>query len=308
MYVIHIFFFFFQAEDGIRDLVRSRGLGDVYKRQASDSTWEPAENVQACAELVEELHNRTCPAPPNEYEAARLDNIHRNQKLLATLGLSDREVPPGSTSKSGSNSLGLKSTSRSEVPTVAYSQQSEPTTTNNSQQLSKTTSAGSWVLALYQTDSVPNSAPATDSPAYQLQHSQYRLERYRLAMEQAKLSGSNKKPPADRTPAYHTPIKMPPPEDTPSSKKRPQPGDDTPQPSSRPKRGKVASFQEGDLVRAIWNAASNRRAKEDARIDTINADGTYGVRWHDGLHEASVLKQHIFPQTLSRILDSSPEM
>ena len=29
-----IFIFFFQAEDGIRDLVRSRGLGDVYKRQA----------------------------------------------------------------------------------------------------------------------------------------------------------------------------------------------------------------------------------------------------------------------------------
>ena len=29
--------FFFQAEDGIRDLVRSRGLGDVYKRQASNA-------------------------------------------------------------------------------------------------------------------------------------------------------------------------------------------------------------------------------------------------------------------------------
>ena len=28
--------FFFQAEDGIRDLVRSRGLGDVYKRQRLD--------------------------------------------------------------------------------------------------------------------------------------------------------------------------------------------------------------------------------------------------------------------------------
>ena len=28
--------FFFQAEDGIRDLVRSRGLGDVYKRQSRD--------------------------------------------------------------------------------------------------------------------------------------------------------------------------------------------------------------------------------------------------------------------------------
>ena len=30
--------FFFQAEDGIRDLVRSRGLGDVYKRQAQALT------------------------------------------------------------------------------------------------------------------------------------------------------------------------------------------------------------------------------------------------------------------------------
>ena len=29
--------FFFQAEDGIRDLVRSRGLGDVYKRQGSET-------------------------------------------------------------------------------------------------------------------------------------------------------------------------------------------------------------------------------------------------------------------------------
>ena len=27
--------FFFQAEDGIRDVERSRGLGDVYKRQVS---------------------------------------------------------------------------------------------------------------------------------------------------------------------------------------------------------------------------------------------------------------------------------
>ena len=30
------FVFCFQAEDGIRDLVRSRGLGDVYKRQLQD--------------------------------------------------------------------------------------------------------------------------------------------------------------------------------------------------------------------------------------------------------------------------------
>ena len=32
----------FQEEDGIRDLVRSRGLGDVYKRQAKgiDDLWQ----------------------------------------------------------------------------------------------------------------------------------------------------------------------------------------------------------------------------------------------------------------------------
>ena len=34
-------FFFFQAEDGIRDLVRSRGLGDVYKRQVGGDAAGP---------------------------------------------------------------------------------------------------------------------------------------------------------------------------------------------------------------------------------------------------------------------------
>ena len=36
-YVLNVFFF--QAEDGIRDLVRSRGLGDVYKRQDPLPLW-----------------------------------------------------------------------------------------------------------------------------------------------------------------------------------------------------------------------------------------------------------------------------
>ena len=40
-----VFFFFFQAEDGIRDLVRSRGLGDVYKRQGSISTEAPFSKI-----------------------------------------------------------------------------------------------------------------------------------------------------------------------------------------------------------------------------------------------------------------------
>ena len=37
MWALRGVLFFFQAEDGIRDLVRSRGLGDVYKRQG----WGP---------------------------------------------------------------------------------------------------------------------------------------------------------------------------------------------------------------------------------------------------------------------------
>ena len=37
VHMLNSFFFFFQAEDGIRDLVRSRGLGDVYKRQIPDA-------------------------------------------------------------------------------------------------------------------------------------------------------------------------------------------------------------------------------------------------------------------------------
>ena len=47
--------FFFQAEDGIRDLVRSRGLGDVYKRQVMISTalfWVMVPLVPAIVNVV----------------------------------------------------------------------------------------------------------------------------------------------------------------------------------------------------------------------------------------------------------------
>ena len=40
-----LLFFFFQAEDGIRDLVRSRGLGDVYKRQGGTNAGEVASRI-----------------------------------------------------------------------------------------------------------------------------------------------------------------------------------------------------------------------------------------------------------------------
>ena len=42
------YFFFFQAEDGIRDLVRSRGLGDVYKRQGRVVVMARYRQTRAC--------------------------------------------------------------------------------------------------------------------------------------------------------------------------------------------------------------------------------------------------------------------
>ena len=44
--------FFFQAEDGIRDLVRSRGLGDVYKRQGQTT----AAKDEEAAEVFRQTH------------------------------------------------------------------------------------------------------------------------------------------------------------------------------------------------------------------------------------------------------------
>ena len=55
-----VFVFFFQAEDGIRDLVRSRGLGDVYKRQAH-AEWTPS-RILDWAEKVGPFARALCDA------------------------------------------------------------------------------------------------------------------------------------------------------------------------------------------------------------------------------------------------------
>ena len=51
-------FFFFQAEDGIRDLVRSRGLGDVYKRQVHRHLRieSPVGNAIPCRAAIDGAH------------------------------------------------------------------------------------------------------------------------------------------------------------------------------------------------------------------------------------------------------------
>ena len=56
--------FFFQAEDGIRDLVRSRGLGDVYKRQTLQEAI-----IEGMSEAFKGI--RKAPKPANWDEVVR---------------------------------------------------------------------------------------------------------------------------------------------------------------------------------------------------------------------------------------------
>ena len=71
------FFFFFQAEDGIRDLVRSRGLGDVYKRQNYNSAVNP--NHQA---LGLSTDCSTCHTPSSDWQPATFPQHNQVYQLL----------------------------------------------------------------------------------------------------------------------------------------------------------------------------------------------------------------------------------
>ena len=53
------FVLFFQAEDGIRDLVRSRGLGDVYKRQAWDNVLHDSPGLGYVVATHQQMRMRT---------------------------------------------------------------------------------------------------------------------------------------------------------------------------------------------------------------------------------------------------------
>ena len=51
---------FFQAEDGIRDLVRSRVLGDVYKRQVpADQVHTAHDGAERCSEFMARHRDET---------------------------------------------------------------------------------------------------------------------------------------------------------------------------------------------------------------------------------------------------------
>ena len=88
------FVFFFQAEDGIRDLVRSRGLGDVYKRQISSHVvpcWGPAGRlVQQPSPVVRSVaHRPACRAFAGASCVARCPSLLAVSYTHLTLPTSD---------------------------------------------------------------------------------------------------------------------------------------------------------------------------------------------------------------------------
>ena len=72
-----LFFVFFQAEDGIRDLVRSRGLGDVYKRQPPGGAFRSRRQRRLGQRPYPPgLRRGLQELPPGDLQAVELSLIH----------------------------------------------------------------------------------------------------------------------------------------------------------------------------------------------------------------------------------------
>ena len=87
--------FCFQAEDGIRDLVRSRGLGDVYKRQskraATHSCREPVggTTVETLINLTNKMEAAAKAGQQEKGKDQALDGLHTVSYTHLTLPTSD---------------------------------------------------------------------------------------------------------------------------------------------------------------------------------------------------------------------------
>ena len=86
-----VFVFFFQAEDGIRDLVRSRGLGDVYKRQGENRRTLVYDKDVARAVLLAVQHPAAAGRVYNVTDGGLHTVNEINQAICTALG----RKPPG---------------------------------------------------------------------------------------------------------------------------------------------------------------------------------------------------------------------
>ena len=108
-------FFFFQAEDGIRDLVRSRGLGDVYKRQSSGKSLGYAhQGIQDAIEQAHRLDDRA--SSRQEIRQALQPETEQEDSVCATFA-EKRTVHRPSLDKEGRNGSRQE---RQEADPVSY--------------------------------------------------------------------------------------------------------------------------------------------------------------------------------------------
>ena len=108
----HIFVFFFQAEDGIRDVERSRGLGDVYKRQAQGDA--PAQGgAQAQGGALEKGTVKKA-SDGQDYEWAGAQWISKSTGRIAT-----KDVAAELTPKAPAGGSDLGKDMQIDIPTLA---------------------------------------------------------------------------------------------------------------------------------------------------------------------------------------------
>ena len=88
-------FFFFQAEDGIRDAQESRGLGDVYKRQIEDNSEKTNESLNVldiAGQLPLEIEEKfnflilNCPIKRETFLLNKIKFLHMINQKLEQLG------------------------------------------------------------------------------------------------------------------------------------------------------------------------------------------------------------------------------
>eukprot|EP00831_Metopus_contortus_P070242 TRINITY_DN635_c0_g1_i3.p1 TRINITY_DN635_c0_g1~~TRINITY_DN635_c0_g1_i3.p1 ORF type:complete len:280 (-),score=55.26 TRINITY_DN635_c0_g1_i3:41-880(-) len=83
--IVCFFFFFFQAEDGIRDVERSRGLGDVYKRQVHGERKQMVDDFCARTFVALDKDERNAPTITKGH-AIQFNSMSHFIELLSVYG------------------------------------------------------------------------------------------------------------------------------------------------------------------------------------------------------------------------------
>eukprot|EP00658_Telonema_sp_P-2_P019332 TRINITY_DN17626_c0_g1_i1.p1 TRINITY_DN17626_c0_g1~~TRINITY_DN17626_c0_g1_i1.p1 ORF type:complete len:158 (-),score=34.73 TRINITY_DN17626_c0_g1_i1:203-676(-) len=143
-------FFFFQAEDGIRDAQESRGLGDVYKRQMLFPG--PAMTILSHCDTRTITTTPSSSPPSTTHSSSHFDNSTSASLThpSATLSAVTTTLSRGKVSLSNSSSVGTKTLSR-----TAHTPSQSP----SSSHLSSPTLATITPSAVSHTSSRSGSAP-----------------------------------------------------------------------------------------------------------------------------------------------------